>query len=314
MEKLVTELREKGLAETSEGALVIKVAFKSDAKEVPPLLLMKSDGAFLYGTSDLATLKYRMETFSPNRIVYVVDKRQGLHFTQVFRAALSAGVVPNSINLEHAGFGTVNGPDGRPFKTREGNVMQLGDLLDMVYEKALQRITEAGIAAQFEDAEKRNVAGKTGIAALKFADLQNNRESDYVFDIDKFIQFEGKTGPYLLYSAVRIKSILRNAAESGLSAQNAITAPRGDAERGLMLALCRLPDVISQAEKNLLPSLLCDWAYSAAQEFNRFYRDCRILKEPDKATQASWLSLVKLSLDELTLVLGILGMEIPERM
>jgi arginyl-tRNA synthetase len=314
MEKLVAKLREKGLAEISEGALVINVTQESDTKEVPPLLLMKSDGAFLYGTSDLATLEYRMEAFSPERIIYVVDKRQSLHFTQVFRAGRRTGIVKDTTALDHAGFGTVNGPDGKPFKTREGNAMQLGHLIGMVYEKAMERITEAGIAAQFDETEKRIIARKTGLAALKFADLQNHRESDYVFDIDKFVQFEGKTGPYLLYSAVRIKSILRNAAESGLTAYGEIISPCGDAERNLMLALCRLPDAISLASGSLLPSILCDWAYSMAQEFNRFYRDCHILKEQNKSRQASWLSLVKLSLDEVTLLLGILGIEIPERM
>jgi len=313
MKSLVKRLRDRGIARESEGALVVDVAAEGDTKEVPPLLLMKSDGAFLYGTSDLATLEYRMETFAPSHIIYVVDIRQGLHFTQVFRAARAAGIVNEKVSLEHAGFGTVNGPDGRPFKTREGNVMQLGDLLDMVYEKAFERMIEAGVAKDCDEDEKRDIARKVGLAALRFADLQNNRESDYIFDIDKFTQFEGKTGPYLLYSVVRIKSILRNAGEKGLSG-GAISPPVTESERDLMLVLGRLPDVITSAADSLAPSVLCDWAYTTAQQFNRFYRDCHVLNEKDKSRQASWLSLIKLTLDELTLVLGLLGMEAPERM
>jgi arginyl-tRNA synthetase len=314
MEALVGRLRSQGAAHESEGALVVDVGEEGDAKKIPPLLLMKSDGAFLYGTSDLATLDYRTATFAPGRIVYVVDIRQSLHFTQVFRAARIAGIAARGTRLEHAGFGTVNGPDGKPFKTREGNAMQLGDLLDQMHEKAYERMLEAGVAKQCTQEEKRAIARLVGLAALKFADLQNNRESDYVFDLEKFTQFEGKTGPYLLYSAVRIKSILRNGAEKGLAAGGAIIMPSTNSERALMLVMGRLPDSIDAAAVSLAPSILCDWAYTMAQTFNGFYRDCHILNEQNRERQASWLSLVNLALDQIALVLGLLGISIPERM
>ncbi|MBD3390953.1 MAG: arginine--tRNA ligase [Chitinivibrionales bacterium] len=313
MEDLVARLKKQGLAKESEGALVLPVSRDGDTREIPPLMLMKSDGAFLYGTSDLATLEFRMQEFNPSEIIYVVDIRQSLHFEQVFRAARRAGIVPESVRLEHAGFGTVNGPDGRPFKTREGDVMQLGDLLDMVYARAYERMVEAGVAQDRPEDEKRDIARKVGLAALRFADLQNHRTSDYVFDIEKFLQFEGKTGPYLLYSAVRIKSILRNAAEKRLS-PGEIAAPQSDAEQNLMLALGHLPASVRTAADTLAPNVLCDWAYGLAQQFNRFYRDCHVLREKDARRQGSWLALIRLALDELTLALGLLGMEIPDRM
>ncbi len=313
METLVKRLREEKVARESEGAVVIDVAQGSDTKEIPPLMLMKSDGAFLYGTSDLATLEYRMETFEPTEIIYVVDMRQSLHFVQLFRAARLARIVPEGVRLEHAGFGTVNGPDGKPFKTREGGVMPLGDLLDMVYAKAYERMIEAGMAGDSSEEDKRGIARAVGLAALRFADLQNHRASDYVFDIDKFLQFEGKTGPYVQYCAVRIKSILRNASERKLSPAT-IIAPSGEAERALVILLGQFPDSVRISADNLTPNTLCDWAYNVAQTFSGFYRDCHVLRETDAARQASWLSLIKLVLDELSLALHLLGMEIPERM
>jgi arginyl-tRNA synthetase len=313
METLVKKLRSSNAVRESDGALVMDVAQEGDSKEVPPLLLMKSDGAFLYGTSDLATLDFRMQTFSPSGIIYVVDLRQSLHFLQVFRAARTSGIVPEHTRLEHAGFGTVNGPDGRPFRTREGNAMQLGVLLDTMYEKAYARMIEAGVAAGCGDDEKHEIARSVGGAALRFADLQNHRTSDYVFDIDKFILFEGKTGPYLLYSAVRIKSILRNAESLNLNASE-IIAPGNESERELMLVLGNFPDVLHSAAVNLAPNFICDWAYACAQAFNQFYRDCHVLKQKDRTRQSSWLGLIRLTLDELSCALNLLGIAIPDRM
>jgi arginyl-tRNA synthetase len=312
MNTMVRRLQSQGQAIPSEGALVIPVAESGDQKEIPPLILEKSGGGFLYGTSDLATLEFRMERFHADEVIYVVDKRQSDHFVQVFRAARITGIVPQTTKLVHVGFGTVNGPDGKPFKTRAGGVMKLKDLFALVNEKALQRMDEAGVAREFDPAERTEVAHKVGIAALKFADISNHRESDYVFDIDKFTQFEGKTGPYLLYTTVRIKSILRNAGEKSVTAGPLI--PPGDNDRNLMLVLSQLPDVIQSVRENYLPNYLCDYAYNLAQEFNRFYRDCHILSEKDRARQASWISLIKLVLAQLQLVLGLLGIDTPERM
>jgi arginyl-tRNA synthetase len=312
MGQMVQRLAAEGTARRSEGALVIPVGQETDQKEIPPLMLEKSGGGFLYGTSDLATIEYRMEAFGPGEIVYVVDKRQSLHFEQLFRAARITGIAGPNVAFAHVGFGTVNGPDGKPFKTRAGGVMRLKDLFALVNEKALQRMEEAGVAREFGPEEKAVVAQKVGLAALKFADLMNHRESDYLFDIDKFTQFEGKTGPYILYTAVRIKSILRNAADKHLAPGPLL--PATDAERDLMLVVAKLPDVIRGSREAYLPNYLCDFAYTLAQEFNRFYRDYHILSEKDAARQASWIALIKLVLAELETILYLLGIETPERM
>ncbi len=311
MDTLVTGLERAGIAEESEGAWVMRVARDDDTREIPPLMLVKSGGGYLYGTSDLAAIQYRVEELGADEIVYIVDKRQDLHFEQVFRAARKAGISVD-VSMSHAGFGTVNGPDGKPFKTRAGGVMKLSDLMEQVVSKARERMDEAGVAGEFSEEEREDIALKVGLAALKFADLSNNRTSDYVFDIEKFTKFEGKTGPYLLYSAVRIKSILRNAAQRGVS--SGPIQPPGDTERGLILILSRLPDILNEAADGYLPHYLCDFAYALSQEFNRFYRDCHILNEKNNARQGSWMSLAGLVLSELELVLELLGIAVPERM
>ena len=312
MEGVVERLTNEGHAVRSEGALVMHVALESDKAPMPPVLLVKSGGGFLYATSDIATIEYRMKTFSPDQIIYVVDKRQSDHFRQVFRAVVTAGIVKPETRLDHTGFGTVNGPDGKPFKTRAGGVMKLSDLIAMVTDKARERMAEAELGADLSADEKENIAVKVGIATLKFADLSNHRLSDYVFDIEKFSRFEGKTGPYLLYTAVRAKSILRKAAEAGI-ALGTIIEP-SDAERPLLLALAALPDVLETAAENLAPNILCDYAYTLAQEFNRFYRECHILREEDAAKRGSWLAISVLCLRTVETVLSILGIGIPERM
>lgn len=312
MSKIVDWLKEKGYAQESEGALIINVTEENDTKEIPPVMLVKSSGGFLYATSDIATIEYRIKEFNANKILYVVDKRQGLHFVQVFRAVRKTGIVKQNIVLEHIGFGTVNGPDGKPFKTREGGVMKLSDLIEQVTQKAEERMEEAGIAQDLGEDEHRDTARKVGIAALKFADLMNHRTSDYVFDLDRFSRFEGKTGPYLLYTAVRIKSILRKAKEESITGGKII--PPTDAERTLMLLLSQFPDVLINTEEGYAPSYICDFAYNLAQEFNRFYQECHILREKDKKKQGSWLELASLCLKEFELLLDLLGIQIPERM
>ncbi|MGM0444714.1 MAG: arginine--tRNA ligase [Fibrobacterota bacterium] len=313
MADVVADLRRKGLAEKSQGATVMDVSRKDDSKEIPPVMLEKSGGGFLYATSDIATIDYRVQEFGADRICYVVDKRQALHFEQVFRAVGDAGIVPQNMCLEHVGFGTVNGTDGKPYKTREGGVMKLADLISRVIEKARERMEESGIAADLSSQERESIAETVGLAALKYADLSNHRLSDYVFDIDKFSRFEGKTGPYILYSAVRIKSILRKAAAQGFRA-GMLQLPRHDSERELMLELSRGQDVVEKASRDCAPNYLCDYVYDISQIFNRFYRDCHIMKENDPAVRDGWLRLCGLTLAVMEKQLAVLGIAVPERM
>ena len=311
MKEVVEYLKKQNFAVESQGALVLEVAEPNDTKEYPPVLLVKSGGGFLYATSDIATIDYRVKEFSPNRICYVVDKRQSLHFEQVFRAVKKAKVAPQDLLLEHIGFGTVNGADGKPYKTREGGVMKLADLINLVINKAKERLDEAGLAINESVEEKANIAEMVGISALKFADLSNYRLSDYVFDLDKFCAFEGKTGPYLLYTAVRIKSIIRKSNEAKIvGGEIKIT----DNDRDLLLEIGRLGDVLQSAGADCSPNYLCDYIYGLSQEFNRFYNSSPILHEKDEALQKSRLTIAQRTLETIETVLGILGIKIPERM
>jgi len=310
---MVQRLREDGYAIESGGALVIEVMTDEDTKEVPPLLLVKSDGATLYTTWDLATIEDRVRNLGATEIIYVVDVRQSLHFEQVFRAAYKTGIAGPDVILEHAGNGTVDGPDGKPFKTREGGLLRLRDLIDMVVTRAAERIDENELAVDFDDEEKADIAEKVGIAALKYGDLQNHRTSNYVFDVERFTSFDGKTGPYLLYGAVRMKSVLREASRRNLSS-GPIVAPAVGQERNLMLQLIRLPEVVLRAAEHRAPNHIAEYTFELVAEFSRFYEACHIMRETDAARRASWLSLVELTLDELTLLLDLLGIAIPERM
>jgi arginyl-tRNA synthetase len=259
----------------------------------------------------VATLWQRVHEFQADLILYVVDARQSFHFKQLFQAARQTGLA-QEVELEHVAFGTVNRPDGKPFKTRAGGVMPLKELIAMVVAEAGKRMGETGIAQAFDEAERLAIAKKVGLAALKFADLMNHRTSDYIFDLEKFTRFEGRTGPYLLYTAVRLKSILRTAEERGLAPGPIL--PPGDRERDWLLELSHLPEAIQAAYTAYAPNHLCDFAYSLAQRFNRFYNQHHILNEADAARRASWLSVSRLCLAELELALGLLGIEIPERM
>lgn len=310
---MLDRMRATGCTDVSEGALIVHVEREEDRKDYPPLILVKSDGGVLYGTTDLATIEERVQDMRAERILYVVDARQSLHFEQVFRAARKCGIADEDVVLEHLPFGTMNGPDGRPFKTRAGGVMKLRDLIEMVTEAALQRLQEADIAQDVEAAERERIAQQVGVAALKFADLSNHRTSDYVFDLDRFTSFEGRTGPYLLYSAVRIKSILRKADERGLAA-GALLPPAHEAERDLMLHLTHFPEVVARTVETYAPSFLCDYAYNLALAFNRFYNACHILSEEDASQQASWLALCELCLAMFVRITDLLGMELPDRM
>ncbi len=310
---MIERLKAQGVAYESQGALIVDVTEPDDKKEMPPLILVKSDGAVLYGTTDLATIEQRVEDYDPDLIFYVVDKRQSDHFCQVFRGAHNTGIAKPSLQLEHIGFGTMNGSDGKPFKTRSGGVMKLKDLLQMVTEKAEERMQEAELAKEYEIAERQEIARIVGIAALKFADLMNHYATDYIFDLERFSSFDGRTGPYLLYTAVRIKSILRKAEEQHISS-GSILAPSSDAEREVFLKLAELPTMLSVAFERRAPNYLCEYAYTLASLFTRFYHDHHILSEQNEARRASWLRLAQLSLKTLEFVLNILGIETPERM
>lgn len=310
---MIGKMLEDGVARESDGAVVVDVAETDDKQEIPPLLMAKSDGATLYSSWDVATIEDRVEKFDANAMIYVVDVRQSLHFEQVFRAARKAGLVGDDVILEHAGNGTINGPDGKPLKTRAGGTPPLRGVMDEAISKAAERLEENDLAAEYDDEERANIAELVGMAALKYGELQNHRASDYVFDLDRFVSFEGRTGPYLLYSAVRIKSILRKAEEQGLEAGE-IRPAANDFDRRLMLELLRLPEVLSRAAEHRAPNHIALYAYELAAEFSRFYEHCRILAEPDPIRQASWLGLVQITLRELSFLLDLLVLEVPERM
>ena len=308
--ELRADLDRLGLIEESDGALIVRVDEPDDQKDMPPLILFKSDGSVLYGTTDLATILDRKKTIDPNKILYVVDQRQALHFEQVFRVAEKADYFGRA-DLEHIGFGTMQGPDRKPFKTRAGGVMKLRDLIDMVVDRAKARITEAGFAEGYGVEEAEAIARRVGVAALKFADLSNYRGADYVFDLDRFMAFEGKTGPYLQYAAVRIKSILRKA-EDEVDMQAISIA--SSADRDVALALLGFGEAVRNAYEKRAPNILCEFLFGLAQSFSKFYKAHHILNEPDLALRASRLALAGAVGAQIELTLGLLGVETPERM
>ena len=307
---MIADLKQRHIARESEGALVIAVARNSDRKEMPPLILLKSDGAVTYGTTDLAAIVDRVRSFDPDLILYVVDQRQAMHFEQVYRAAEIAGLNGRA-RLEHAGFGTMNGTDGKPFKTRAGGVLKLQDLIASATEEAEKRLGEQGLA-QYSAEEHAEIARKVAIATIKFADLSNHRGTDYIFDLARFSRFEGKTGPYLQYAAVRIQSILRKAADEGIELSPPVI--RSSEERTLVLRLLQLPDILAAAEEKRAPNILCDYIFILAQEFSRFYGEHHILSEKDVALRSARLGLCRLTLSALVKILFVLGIEVPERM
>lgn len=308
---MIAGLKAQSIAEEDDGALIIRVA-EGEKDATPPVMLLASSGAVLYHTTDLATLVDRKSEIDPDLIVYVVDQRQALHFEQVFRAAVRAGWYERD-QLFHAGFGTMNGKDGKPFKTRAGGVLRLEDLLDIMNTAARERLETSGIGAEFDAEERAEIARKVGLAALKFADLQNQRMTNYIFDPERFTAFEGKTGPYLLYAVVRIKSILRKADEMGV-VSGAIHI-EADTEKELILSLDAYGKAIEMAAEKYAPHMLCEHIYRVAQSFSRFYADCPILADDiSDEVKASRLSLVKATLGQLEHGLNLLGIEAPERM
>ncbi len=307
---MADDLRAKGLLERDEGAEIVRVARDSDKRSVPPLLVVSSEGSAMYGATDLATVLDRRGYFAPDQVLYVVDQRQADHFETVFRAAYLAGYAAEG-TLEHVGFGTMNGPDGKPFKTRAGGVLRLRDLIEMTTERARERLHEAGLGAELPAEAFEDTALKVAVATLKFADLSNFRGTSYVFDLDRFSSFEGKTGPYLLYQAVRVKSLLRKAEGEGAEAGPiAVAEP---AERELALTLDAFGHALSEAYDKKAPHFLAEHAYRLAQAFSRFYAACPILTGPP-AARGSRLALAKAMLAQLELALELLGIEAPERM
>lgn len=324
MPEMLAHLKESGLLVEDDGAQVVHVARPGETRKKkladgsvieapspPPLLVVSSEGSAMYGTTDLATILDRRKSIDPDLILYVVDERQAEHFEQVFRAAYLAGYAPEK-SLEHLGFGTMNGADGKPFKTRAGGVLKLHDLITMATDKARERLREAKLGDDLPEAEFEDIARKVAVAALKFADLSNNRTTSYVFDLDRFMSFEGKTGPYLLYQAVRVKSLLRKAADQGVeTAPIAINEP---AERDLALTLDAFDAATADAYDKRSPNLIAEHAYRLAQSFSKFYAACPILVAPDAATKGSRLALAAATLHQLEKALELLGIETPERM
>ncbi|MGE0596504.1 MAG: arginine--tRNA ligase [Hyphomonadaceae bacterium] len=320
---MIEDLAGKGLLEDDQGARILRVAAPGETKkkklddgsvvevESPdPLLVVSSEGSAMYGTTDLATIVQRVRDQKPDLVLYVVDQRQADHFEQVYRAAAKAGYIARE-SLEHIGFGTMNGEDGKPFKTRAGGVLKLQDLIGQAEEKARARLREADIGADFSAEEFEDVAHKVAIAAIKFADLSNFRGTSYKFDLDRFISFEGKTGPYLLYQAVRIKSIMRKAEEQGVAPGPIAIAH--DAERALALTLDGFEAALRLAYEKRAPHFLAEHAYALAQSFSGFYTNCPILPS-EGAVRASRLALAAAALKQLSLSLELLGVDVPERM
>ena len=309
---MVEMMKEKGFAYEDQGALVVDVKEETDTKEIPPCMLLKSDGASLYTTTDLATIVERMKLFQPDEILYVVDKRQELHFIQVFRCARKTGLVEEDTRLSFLGFGTMNGKDGKPFKTREGGVMRLENLIADIDEEMFTKIVEN---RSVRDKDARDTAKIVGLAAIKYGDLSNQATKDYIFDVDRFTSFEGNTGPYILYTIVRIKSILNRYVEAGgnLEAGEILPASNGS-EKNLMLQLSGFGSMIESAFEEKAPHKICAYIYEVSNAFNSFYHETKILSEENQAQKESYIRLLQLTKRVLETSIDLLGFEAPDKM
>lgn len=309
---MVEAMKKGGYAYESEGALVVDVKEETDTKEVPPCMILKSDGASLYNTTDLATIMDRMENYHPDKLIYLTDKRQELYFVQVFRCARKTGLVKPETELVHIGFGTMNGKDGKPFKTREGGVMRLEMLLKEINEEMYRKIIENKSMSEEEAKETSKIVA---LSAVKYGDLSNQASKDYIFDIDRFTSFEGDTGPYILYTIVRIKSILNKYKEQGGNPeQAALQAAVNASEKSLMLEISKFNAMMEAAYEEIAPHRICAYIYDLANAFNRFYHETKILTEEDKEKQAGWIALLALTRDILETCIDLLGFSAPERM
>ena len=309
---MVQKMKDDGFAHLSEGALVVDVKEDSDTKEIPPCMILKSDGASLYNTTDLATIVWRMQDYRPDEIIYVVDKRQELYFTQVFRCARKTGLVGPETQLKVLGFGTMNGKDGKPFKTREGGVMRLEYLVNEINEEMYKKIADNHTV---EEQEGRKTARMVALSAIKYGDLSNQAAKDYIFDVDRFTSFEGNTGPYILYTIVRIKSILKKyQAEKDLPQSAQILAAHSESEKALMLEISKFNGMMESAFADTAPHKVCAYIYDLANAFNHFYHETKILAEPDAMVQAGYICLLELTKQALEICIEVLGFEAPEKM
>ncbi len=309
---MVEKMKADGHAYISEGALVVDVKQETDAKEIPPCMILKSDGASLYNTTDLATIVWRMKDYDPDEIIYVVDKRQELYFTQVFRCARKTGLVKPETELKFLGFGTMNGKDGKPFKTREGGVMRLEYLVSSINEEMYRKIADNHTV---EEEEGRKTAKVVALSAIKYGDLSNQASKDYIFDVERFTSFEGNTGPYILYTIVRIKSILKKYQEEKSLPQGAqILAARSQSEKALMLEIGRFNGMMETAFEEIAPHKVCAYIYDLANAFNHFYHETKIMAEEDEMAQAGYICLLKLTKRVLETCISVLGFDAPERM
>ena len=310
--EMIERLKAEGHAHIDQGALVIDVKEETDTKEIPPCMIQKSDGASLYGTTDLATLVQREQDYHPDKVIYVVDKRQELHFVQVFRAAKKTGIVSENTELLFQGFGTMNGKDGKPFKTREGGVMRLERLISEIEEEMYKKITDNRTV---EEAEAKATAKIVGMSAIKYGDLSNQASKDYVFDVDRFTSFEGNTGPYILYTIVRIKSILNKyQAEGGCLCNLKMNGQVNESQKALMLELTKYNEVMENAYNELAPHKICAYIYDLANAFNRFYHETKILSEECEETKKGYIALLVLAKEVLESCIDVLGFEAPDRM
>lgn len=309
---MVQKMKDDGFAYISEGALVVDVKEETDTKEIPPCMILKSDGASLYNTTDLATIVWRMKDYHPDELIYVVDKRQELYFTQVFRCARKTGLVKPETKLKFLGFGTMNGKDGKPFKTREGGVMRLEYLVSSINEEMYKKIAENHTV---EEAEGRETAKVVALSAIKYGDLSNQASKDYVFDIDRFTSFEGNTGPYILYTIVRIKSILKKYQAEKTMPEDAVILPaHSESEKALMLELSKFNAVMENAFEETAPHKVCAYIYDLANAFNHFYHETKIMAEEDAMVQAGYIKLLELTRRTLETCIDVLGFAAPERM
>ncbi len=315
---MVQKMKDDGFAYISDGALVVDVKEETDTKEIPPCMILKSDGASLYNTTDLATMVWRMKDYNPDELIYVVDKRQELYFTQVFRCARKTGIVKPETELKFLGFGTMNGKDGRPFKTRDGGVMRLEHLISGINQEMLAKIqenqkTKENLGISTEEAE--NTAKMVALAAIKYGDLSNQASKDYIFDIDRFTSFEGNTGPYILYTIVRIKSILNKYHGLGKDDSGAvIEAAHSKSEKDLMLELSKFNAVMESAFEETAPHKICSYIYDLANAFNSFYHGTKIMSEENETVQKSYIRLLELTKSVLETCIDVLGFSAPERM
>lgn len=314
---MVQMMKDKGFAYMSEGALVVDVKEDTDTKEIPPCIILKSDGASLYSTTDLATIVMRMQDYNPDAIIYLTDQRQSMHFVQVFRCARKTGLVGPDVELTHIGFGTMNGKDGKPFKTRDGGVMRLEYLLDEINEEMLKKITENQKEKEnldISEEEAKQTAKTVALAAVKYGDLSNQASKDYCFDIERFTSFEGNTGPYILYTIVRIKSILKKYTAKNSLPDAPILGAHSASEKNLMLVLSRFNAMMENAYEEKAPHKLCAYIYDLSNAFNHFYHETKIMAEEDAAVQAGYIRLLELTKSALEICIDLLGFEAPEKM